>query len=81
MYDEALARIIGCIENSIYRTHQEREERKAKELKSDGKDVLLRCLTCIVTIAHGSDDLENPIESKNIPCGYWLLVETFSINP
>ena len=48
-------------------------------MEGDRENVFLRCFTDIVSVAYCGDDLEDPVESKNVLSVIWLLIEILII--
>ena len=78
---DKVIKVVGGIEDSINRTHEEREECKSHELKSDRENVFLRSRSRVITIPYCGDNFENPIESKNVLSWYSFVVELILVNP
>ena len=70
--DEVL-KVVRGIENTVNRPHQEREKDESNELENNGEKVLVRCLTCVVSISNGGDNFEDPIESEYVLRMHGLL--------
>ena len=58
--------IVRSVENTVDRSHQEREESKTKELKDDGENVLLGGGSGIISISDSGNNFKNPIEGKDV---------------
>jgi len=78
---DKVIKVVGGIEDSINRTHEEREECKSHELKSDRENIFLGSRSRVITIPYGGDNFENPIESKNVLSWYSFVVELILVNP
>jgi len=78
---DKVIKVVGGIEDSINRTHEEREECKSHELKSDRENIFLGSRSRVITIPNCGDNFENPIESKNVLSWYSFVVELILVNP
>lgn len=58
--------VVRGVEDAVDATHEEGEEDKPDELESDREKELVGSFTRVVAIADRGNNLENPIESKDI---------------
>ena len=63
---DQVVEVIRSAEDARDRAHQEREEGQAQKLEQYGENVFRLRLPGVITIAYSGDDLEDPIESKDV---------------
>jgi hypothetical protein len=77
---DQIVEVVRCAENTRDWSHEEREESQAEELQQYWKDVLLLSFSSVVSIPNCSDDLEDPVEGKNVNwcvvfiCKVWVFL-------
>jgi len=73
--------VIRSVEDTVDGSHQEREEGQSHELKSNRENILFWGASWIITVSDCCNDLENPVESKNVLSVITLVTEVISVSP
>jgi hypothetical protein len=80
LFDQ-IVEVVLCVEDTVDRAHQEREESKAHEFKDDREDVLPGGSAEEIAVSYGGDDFKDPVEGKDILGVQRFVVEVVFKNP
>jgi hypothetical protein len=73
--------IVRGVEDTVDRSHKEREEGKSHKFKGNRENVFLGGRSRIVSVSDSCDNLKDPIEGKNVLRWNRLIVKFILVDP